>query len=137
MQNDVPVMCSYWLDLVPTDIHWNFSDPGWAKTAWSMFGPWMNGACIFIHSMSKFDPEYVVRVCVKPLNFAIFNVVYFIVVAIFILVATAANRTLSRMGTACNSAGNFLYPSAQNAERVRVYCQLHYIPYAMSSFEIC
>ncbi len=37
-----------WLDLGPDDLHWNTSDLGWAKAAWSSFyGPWHCGACIF------------------------------------------------------------------------------------------
>jgi acetyl-CoA synthetase len=37
-----------WLDLGPNDVHWNLSDLGWAKAAWSSFyGPWLMGACVF------------------------------------------------------------------------------------------
>lgn len=47
-----------WLDCRPGDVHWNVSDLGWAKAAWSsFFGPWQMGACIFaldIHG--KFEP---------------------------------------------------------------------------------
>jgi len=53
----------YWLDLCETDVHWNVSDPGWAKSAWSnVFSPWINGACVFIHSMPRVDPELVLQV---------------------------------------------------------------------------
>jgi acetyl-CoA synthetase/medium-chain acyl-CoA synthetase len=47
-----------WLDLRPEDIHWNLSDLGWAKAAWSsFFGPWQMGACVFaLDSRGKFDP---------------------------------------------------------------------------------
>lgn len=49
-----------WLDCRPGDVHWNVSDLGWAKAAWSSFyGPWQMGACIFaldIHG--KFDPAH-------------------------------------------------------------------------------
>lgn len=49
-----------WLDCKPGDVHWNVSDLGWAKAAWSsLFGPWQMGACIFaldIHG--KFDPAH-------------------------------------------------------------------------------
>jgi acyl-coenzyme A synthetase/AMP-(fatty) acid ligase len=47
-----------WLDLGPEDVHWNLSDLGWAKAAWSsFFGPWQMGACVFaLDSMGKFDP---------------------------------------------------------------------------------
>jgi len=37
-----------WLDLRPEDVHWNLSDLGWAKAAWSsLYGPWLMGACVF------------------------------------------------------------------------------------------
>lgn len=47
----------YWLDLKPDDLHWNISDTGWAKAAWSSyFGPWLCGAALFVHHTSGFDP---------------------------------------------------------------------------------
>ncbi|HLB05366.1 MAG TPA: acyl--CoA ligase [Thermodesulfobacteriota bacterium] len=48
----------YWLDLRPGDIHWNISDTGWAKAAWSsLFGPWNMGATVFsYYKKGKFDP---------------------------------------------------------------------------------
>ena len=48
----------FWLDLQPGDLHWNLSDTGWAKAAWSsFFGPWSQGATIFVPQMSgKFQP---------------------------------------------------------------------------------
>ena len=47
-----------WLDLGPEDVHWNISDLGWGKAAWSSFyGPWQMGACIFAMDVAgKFDP---------------------------------------------------------------------------------
>lgn len=47
----------FWLDLKPDDLHWNLSDTGWAKAAWSsFFGPWNMGAAMFIHhATGKFD----------------------------------------------------------------------------------
>lgn len=47
-----------WLDLRPDDVHWNLSDLGWGKAAWSSFyGPWQMGACIFaLDTPGKFDP---------------------------------------------------------------------------------
>jgi len=47
----------YWLDLIPADLHWNLSEMGWAKAAWSnFFGPWGNGAALFIQdARGKFD----------------------------------------------------------------------------------
>ncbi|MGB9804798.1 AMP-binding protein, partial [Desulfofundulus sp.] len=48
----------YWLDLRPDDLHWNLSDTGWAKAAWSSFyGPWNMGAAIFVHHTSRFSPR--------------------------------------------------------------------------------
>jgi acetyl-CoA synthetase/medium-chain acyl-CoA synthetase len=47
----------YWLDLTPDDLHWNLSDTGWAKAAYSnLFGPWRLGAAVFIqHSTGRFN----------------------------------------------------------------------------------
>ncbi len=46
----------YWLDLGTEDLHWNLSDTGWAKAAWSSFyGPWNCGAAIFSHHTSGFN----------------------------------------------------------------------------------
>lgn len=46
----------FWLDLKPEDLHWNLSDTGWAKAAWSSFyGPWNCGAALFVHHAAKFD----------------------------------------------------------------------------------
>lgn len=48
----------YWLDLTPQDMHWNISDTGWAKAAWSSyFGPWYCGAAQFVHCTDRFDPK--------------------------------------------------------------------------------
>ncbi len=53
------ITASYWLGLKAGDIHWNVSDTGWAKAAWSsLFGPWMVGAAIAVDTMSgKFNPQ--------------------------------------------------------------------------------
>ncbi len=52
-----------WLDLGEDDLHWNISDTGWAKSAWSsLFGPWLCGASIFVHySSAKFQPDDVLK----------------------------------------------------------------------------
>jgi acetyl-CoA synthetase/medium-chain acyl-CoA synthetase len=49
---------AYWLAIGPGDLHWNVSDNGWAKAAWSsLFGPWIQGAALFIHdARGRFDP---------------------------------------------------------------------------------
>lgn len=46
----------FWLDLGPDDLHWNLSDTGWAKAAWSSFyGPWNCGAALFVHHTIGFN----------------------------------------------------------------------------------
>jgi medium-chain acyl-CoA synthetase len=54
----------YWLDLGPGDLHWNLSDTGWAKAAWSsLFGPWNMGAAIFsLYRRGKFDPSHTMEI---------------------------------------------------------------------------
>ncbi|OGT81856.1 MAG: acyl-CoA synthetase, partial [Gammaproteobacteria bacterium RIFCSPLOWO2_02_FULL_61_13] len=48
----------YWLDLDPEDLHWNISDTGWAKAAWSSyFGPWNCGAVLFVHHTGGFNAK--------------------------------------------------------------------------------
>jgi acyl-coenzyme A synthetase/AMP-(fatty) acid ligase len=48
----------FWLDLKPEDLHWNCSDTGWAKAAWSSyFGPWNCGAAVFVHQTQGFSPK--------------------------------------------------------------------------------
>ncbi|XP_063270434.1 acyl-coenzyme A synthetase ACSM4, mitochondrial-like isoform X4 [Prinia subflava] len=48
----------YWMNLTPSDIMWNTSDTGWAKSAYgSVFGPWICGSCVFVHNMPVFKPE--------------------------------------------------------------------------------
>ncbi len=51
------ITAKYWLDLGENDLHWNLSEMGWAKAAWSnLFGPWMMGAAMFIQdSRGKFN----------------------------------------------------------------------------------
>lgn len=47
----------YWLDLRPDDLHWNLSDTGWAKAAYStLFGPWHVGAQVFSYR-GNFDAK--------------------------------------------------------------------------------
>ncbi len=57
----------YWLDLRPGDIHWNLSDTGWAKAAWSsFFGPWHMGATVFsFYKKGKFHPSLTMEVLQK------------------------------------------------------------------------
>ncbi|GAC1423997.1 MAG: acyl--CoA ligase [Ktedonobacteraceae bacterium] len=51
------ITAKYWLDLDEHDLHWNLSEMGWAKAAWSnLFGPWMMGAAMFIQdARGKFN----------------------------------------------------------------------------------
>jgi acetyl-CoA synthetase/medium-chain acyl-CoA synthetase len=53
-----------WLDCKPDDVHWNLSDLGWGKAAWSsFFGPWHMGACVFaVDIHGKFDPAHTLDV---------------------------------------------------------------------------
>jgi acetyl-CoA synthetase/medium-chain acyl-CoA synthetase len=53
----------YWLDLRPGDLHWNISDTGWAKAAWSSyFGPLICGATLFVqHSTGRFSAPDILR----------------------------------------------------------------------------
>ena len=45
------------LDCRLGEVHWNISDLGWGKAAWSSFyGPWQMGACVFALNFDKFDP---------------------------------------------------------------------------------
>jgi acetyl-CoA synthetase/medium-chain acyl-CoA synthetase len=57
----------FWLDLKPDDLHWNLSDTGWAKAAWSsFFGPWNCGAATFAHSTTgKFDARQTLEMLSK------------------------------------------------------------------------
>jgi medium-chain acyl-CoA synthetase len=56
----------YWLDLTPADMHWNISDTGWAKAAWSSyFGPWSQGAAQFVHHTDRFDPVNTLELLAK------------------------------------------------------------------------
>ena len=48
-----------WIGLKEDDIHYNISQPGWAKFAWSsFFAPWNMGATIFaFHTLNRFDAK--------------------------------------------------------------------------------
>ena len=48
----------FWIGILPDDIHFNISTPGWAKHAWSsFFAPWNAGATIFVHSYERFHAK--------------------------------------------------------------------------------
>src|SRR5699024_7497640 len=45
-----------WIGLTHEDIHYNISQPGWAKFAWSsFFAPWATGATIFVKHAESFQ----------------------------------------------------------------------------------
>jgi len=60
----------YWLDLMEDDVHWNISDPGWGKSAWSsLFGPLSQGCTVFVHGMPRFLAKPVLETLAKyPIN---------------------------------------------------------------------
>ncbi|XP_051663190.1 acyl-coenzyme A synthetase ACSM4, mitochondrial-like isoform X3 [Manacus candei] len=60
----------YWMDLTPSDIMWNISDPAWVKgAAGSIFGPWSQGTCVFVHAMPQFDPRGILNtLCRYPVT---------------------------------------------------------------------
>ncbi len=57
------ITARFWLGLDARDLHWNLSDTGWAKTAFSgFFGPWIAGSTIFLREHSgKFDADDVLK----------------------------------------------------------------------------
>lgn len=56
-----------WIGLQPGDIHYNISQPGWAKFAWSsFFAPWSIGATIFVyHHTGRFTPNATLSLIAK------------------------------------------------------------------------
>jgi acetyl-CoA synthetase len=51
------VTARLWQDITENDLHFSFSDTGWAKAGWGkIFGQWIEGACIFVyHITGKFN----------------------------------------------------------------------------------
>jgi len=50
------VTAEWWLGLQRDDLHWNLSDTGWAKAAWSsFFSPWITGCTLFVHHAPRFS----------------------------------------------------------------------------------
>jgi acyl-coenzyme A synthetase/AMP-(fatty) acid ligase len=46
------ITARYWMDLGPGDVHWTYSDTGWAKAAWGMlYGQWRMGAAVVLADM--------------------------------------------------------------------------------------
>jgi acetyl-CoA synthetase/medium-chain acyl-CoA synthetase len=61
----------FWLGLSAQDLHWNLSDTGWAKTAYSgFFAPWIAGSTLFVrHQKGKFQPQDVLDCLAEyPIN---------------------------------------------------------------------
>lgn len=58
------ITARFWQDLTPADLHWTFSDTGWAKAAWGkLFGQWRVGASVLLWDQrGKLDPEHCLRV---------------------------------------------------------------------------
>ena len=57
VRNTFTSLHRFWLDNIPEDVHWNLSDTGWAKSAYSsFFGPWSQGACVFVYHKARFEP---------------------------------------------------------------------------------
>ncbi len=55
----------YWMGLMPGDVHWTLSSPGWAKHAWGcFFAPFNAQACVFIYNYTRFDAPAVLNVLV-------------------------------------------------------------------------
>ena len=112
-----------WLDLKPGELHWNISDLGWGKAAWSsFFGPWHMGACVFVlETTSGFDPllaldtlsQFPIRtLCAPP-------------TALRLIVRQDLSRF--RFGTLrhCVSAGEPLNPEVLNLWRAATGLTLH------------
>jgi acetyl-CoA synthetase len=56
----------YWIGLMPGDVHFNISSPGWAKHAWSnLFAPWNAGATVFIYNYARFNAKAVLDVVTR------------------------------------------------------------------------
>ncbi len=57
------ITARFWQDLHETDLHWTFSDTGWAKAAWGkLFGQWRMGAAVFLWDLrGKPDFERMLR----------------------------------------------------------------------------
>ncbi|MDX6618470.1 MAG: acetyl-CoA synthetase, partial [Gaiellales bacterium] len=53
------ITARFWQDLTPADLHWTFSDTGWAKAAWGkLFGQWQIGCTVVAHDAAgKFDAK--------------------------------------------------------------------------------
>ncbi len=56
----------FWIGLQPGDVHLNVSSSGWAKHAWSsFFAPWIAGATVLVHNVTRFDPDALLDVLVR------------------------------------------------------------------------
>ncbi|XP_041522375.1 acyl-coenzyme A synthetase ACSM5, mitochondrial isoform X2 [Microtus oregoni] len=58
-----------WVALTESDIFWNTTDTGWVKAAWTLFSAWSNGACIFVHELSRVDAKTILNtLCRFPIT---------------------------------------------------------------------
>ncbi|CAO2583009.1 Acyl-coenzyme A synthetase ACSM5, mitochondrial [Lemmus lemmus] len=58
-----------WMALTESDIFWNTTDTGWVKAAWTLFSAWSNGACIFVHELSRVDAKTILdTLCRFPIT---------------------------------------------------------------------
>ncbi len=56
----------YWIGLMPGDVHYNISSPGWAKHAWSnVFAPWNAGATVFVYAYARFNAKAVLDIITR------------------------------------------------------------------------
>jgi len=74
------ITARFWQDLHADDLHWTFSDTGWAKAAWGkLFGQWRMGAAVvlwdvrgrpnFERMLSLLSEHHVTTFCAPPTVF--------------------------------------------------------------------
>jgi len=52
MRSAISSPSRFWHDVHENDLHFTFSDTGWAKSAWGkLYGPWLQGAAIFVYDI--------------------------------------------------------------------------------------
>ena len=61
------VTAALWQDIKENDLHFTFSDTGWAKCGWGkIFGQWIQGACVLVYDMrGKFKATEILPVIEK------------------------------------------------------------------------
>ena len=115
------ITARFWQDLTPADLHWTFSDTGWAKAAWGkLFGQWRMGASVFLWDQrGKLDPELCLRVlersgvttfCAPPTLFRAF-------VQLDLAAFDLGARPAHRLGRASRSTRRSSAPGARRPGR--------------------